>query len=261
MTPMTKWAPAHLPLAFLDQALLQTRWSCVLARAQPTVPCFRGTSKPPPWSWYPAFPTCSAYFHSDGTELLRSPLSHVVIDDGRRYLERTAEHYDVITLDPPPPVPAAGTSLLYSTEFYAIINRRLAPGGILQQWLPRGGQGGPGRSRWCAGGTFPYVRVFHALDGEGFHFLASESGFLLRTPRELAQRLPARAAQDLVEWGPKTEPQAQFAIILNRELALDQMTSGLPRPRAPGQPPGKRILPVAPQSAGTLDIPRLAVPH
>ena len=62
-------------------------------------------------------------------------MSHIVIDDGRRYLERTNDQYDVITRDPPPPVETAGTSLLYSAEFYSTIRRRLRPGGMLQQWL------------------------------------------------------------------------------------------------------------------------------
>jgi spermidine synthase len=78
------------------------------------------------------------FLHADGPDLLRSPLANVVIDDGRRYLERTSAQYDVITIDPPPPVEAAGSSLLYSKEFYATINRRLRPDGILQQWLPYG---------------------------------------------------------------------------------------------------------------------------
>ena len=59
-----------------------------------------------------------------------------MVDDGRRYLERTGEKFDVIAIDPPPPVNAAASSLLYSEEFYAAAKRHLQPGGILPQWLP-----------------------------------------------------------------------------------------------------------------------------
>ena len=134
LTPITKFM-AHLPLAFLDHPPKNA-----------LVVCFgMGTTYRSLLSWdipvtavelVPSVPRVFGYFHADGPALLRSPLSHVVIDDGRRYLERTSEQYDVITIDPPPPVQAAGSSLLYSKEFYAIINRRLRPGGILQQWLP-----------------------------------------------------------------------------------------------------------------------------
>ena len=124
LTPITKMM-AHLPLAFLDH----TPRSALVV-------CFgMGTTYRSLLSWdiqttavelVPSVPRLLPYYHRDGAELMKSPLSHVVIDDGRRYLERTSEQYDVITIDPPPPVEAAGTSLLYSKEFYSIIRRRLA---------------------------------------------------------------------------------------------------------------------------------------
>jgi len=47
--------------------------------------------------------------------------------------------------------------------------------------------------------SFPYVRVFHSFDGRGFHFLASNQRLAQGTAQELAERMPARAAQDFVE--------------------------------------------------------------
>jgi hypothetical protein len=55
--------------------------------------------------------------------------------DGRRELLRSAERYDLITLEPPPPS-AAGVVNLYSSEFYALAAARLTPGGLLAQWWP-----------------------------------------------------------------------------------------------------------------------------
>ena len=121
---------------------------------------------------------------------------------------------------------AAGTSLLYSKEFYSIISRRLAPDGILQQWLPCGDAVVKAAVARAVQESFPYVRVFHSLDDRGFHFLASNQPIAPRTPRELADRMPATAAADFVEWGPEASPEGQFGIILSRELSLDQMISG-----------------------------------
>jgi spermidine synthase len=226
LTPMTKLM-AHLPLASLNHA---PRSALVV--------CFgMGTTYRSLLSWdiqttavelVPSVPRLFPYFHSDGAELMRSSLSHVVVDDGRRYLERTSEQYDVITIDPPPPVEAAGTSLLYSKEFYSIIRRRLVPGGILQQWLPTGDAVVKTAVARALQESFPYVRLFHSLDGRGIHFLASNQAIVLRTPHELAERMPAKAAQDLVEWGPEPTAERQLAIILSRELSLDQMTSRAP---------------------------------
>jgi len=226
LTPMTKLM-AHLPMVFLDHP-----------PSSALVVCFgMGTTYRSLMSWnvqitavelVPSVPHLFGYFHPDGPRLLEEPLSHVVIDDGRRYLERTNEQYDVITLDPPPPVEAAGTSLLYSAEFYSTIRRRLRPGGMLQQWLPRGDAVVQAAVARALQQSFPYVRVFHSLDNRGFHFLASEHPIVNRTAQDLADRMPRSAAQDLIEWGPAPSPAEQFSIILGRELALDQMISGAP---------------------------------
>jgi predicted membrane-bound spermidine synthase len=55
--------------------------------------------------------------------------------DGRQELLRSAERYDLITLEPPPPS-AAGVVNLYSRDFYRLAAARLAPHGIVAQWLP-----------------------------------------------------------------------------------------------------------------------------
>ena len=115
LTPITKMM-AHLPLAFLDR---QPQDALVI--------CFgMGTTFRSLHSWgipvtvvelVPSVPRLFGYFHSDASQVLNSPLSHVVVDDGRRYLGHTDAQFDVITIDPPPPVEAAGSSLLYSEDF------------------------------------------------------------------------------------------------------------------------------------------------
>ncbi len=59
----------------------------------------------------------------------------VVFDDGRHYLRASARRYDVISFEPPPPR-AAGVVNLYTTEFYRQAKARLAPGGVVAQWIP-----------------------------------------------------------------------------------------------------------------------------
>jgi len=219
---------AHMPLAFLDHPPQNA-----------LVVCFgMGTTFRSLLSWgipatavelVPSVPKLFGYYHPDGLQLLRSPLSRVVIDDGRRYLERTSGQYDVITIDPPPPVQAAGSSLLYSKEFYAIIQRRLRPGGILQQWLPNGDAVVRASIARAVMESFPHVRVFRSVQGWGWHFLASNQPLPQRTAAELAGRLPANAARDLVEWDPDRTPEVEFADILKKEVSLDQMIAEAPR--------------------------------
>jgi spermidine synthase len=226
LSPVTKMM-AHLPLASLPHP-----------PANALVICFgMGTTFRSLLSWnisttavelVPSVPRMFWYFHSDAPELLRSPLAHVVIDDGRRYLERTTDTYDVITIDPPPPVEAAGSSLLYSKEFYATLKSRLRAGGILQQWLPRGDHVDRAAVARALKESFPYVRVFYVNPHWGTHFIASMQPLHRWTAEELAQHMPASAASDLVEWGPQPDPQGRFAAVLKNEISLDQMIAEAP---------------------------------
>ncbi|MFN8177605.1 MAG: fused MFS/spermidine synthase [bacterium] len=60
---------------------------------------------------------------------------HVAIQDGRHWVQADRDLWDVITLEPPPPL-NAGVGDLYSKEFYEICRDHLAPGGVLCQWFP-----------------------------------------------------------------------------------------------------------------------------
>jgi spermidine synthase len=176
----------------------------------------------------PSVPRMFWYYHPDGPQLLSSPLSHVVIDDGRRYLERTTQQFDVITIDPPRPMEAAGSSLLYSKEFFLTVRKRLRPGGILQMWFPGGDAAVDAAVARAMMESFPYVRTFHCFWGWGFHFIASNDPIPSRTAAQLVERLPAKAVEDLIEWGPQSTAEGEFASILDRELSLDQVIAEAP---------------------------------
>src|SRR5579863_1916433 len=170
------------------------------------------------------------FFHADANQLLRSPLSQLVIDDGRFYMERSSQQYDVIAIDPPPPVEAAGSSLLYSKQFYSIAKLHLAPDGILQQWFPMGTRD-PAIIAAVAKSlheSFPYVRVFGSIEGWGYHFLASKSPLALPSAATLAGRLPSTAVTDLLEWGPAPTAEEQFARVLKQERSMDALIAQNP---------------------------------
>jgi len=66
---------------------------------------------------------------------LEDPRVHVHVEDGRFYLQTTERRYDLVTSEPPPPK-YAGVVNLYSREYFELVRRRLAPGGITTYWLP-----------------------------------------------------------------------------------------------------------------------------
>ena len=224
LTPITKMM-AHLPLAALGRP-----------PQNGLVICFgMGTTFRSMLTWkidttavdlVPSVPAMFGYYHPDGPELLKSPLAHVVIDDGRRFLEGSATQYDVITLDPPPPVGAPTSSLLYSREFYGVVKSHLRPGGILQMWLPGGDAGTRASSAKALKESFPYVRSFESTENWGLHFLASMQPLAFTGGADLAARLSPESAADLVEWGPAATAADQFNLLLAKERNLDSLIGG-----------------------------------
>ncbi|SMC24123.1 spermidine synthase [Desulfacinum hydrothermale DSM 13146] len=57
------------------------------------------------------------------------PRVELVVGDGRAYLEATNERFHVILLDLSDPVDDSPAVLLYTSEFFQIVRRRLQPGG------------------------------------------------------------------------------------------------------------------------------------
>ena len=231
LTPITKMM-THLPLALLSH---EPRKGLVLCLGM-------GTSFRSMLAWgidatvvelIPSVPTLLTYFHADFDTLLASPAAHVVVDDARRFLERSDQRFDVIVIDPPPPLAAAASSLLYSVEFYEIAARRLVPGGILQQWLPGGDSIVISAAAKALASRFPHVQVFASMEGRGggLHFLASEQPIPERTPAEAAERLPPAARADLIEWGPQRSAEAQLASVLDRKRSFQLLID-----RAPNAP-------------------------
>jgi spermidine synthase len=223
LTPITKMM-AHLPLAF------------AIHPHNALIGCFGlGTSHRSALSWglnstvvelIPSVPRLFSYYHADADELLKSPRSRLIIDDGRRYLERSRDTFDVIVIDPPPPLEAAASSLLYSREFYEIAKKRLSDGGILRQWLtPYGDDVARCAVARALTESLPYVGAF---GGFGIHFLASRHPLPPTPGATLANRLPPGAQLDLVEWGPRSTAEEQFDRILENEIPVQQLIAKSP---------------------------------
>jgi predicted membrane-bound spermidine synthase len=75
------------------------------------------------------------WFSQANRDALGDPRLRLAIDDGRSFIERGAEKYDVI-ISEPPNLWVSGVSGLFTREFYQAAKARLRPGGMLCQWLP-----------------------------------------------------------------------------------------------------------------------------
>ena len=222
LTPITK-VMAHLPLAVNNHA-----------RSGLVIYFGMGTTFRAMHSWginttvvelSRSVPDSYGFFFSDSQEIVSDPKVSVIIDDGRRYLVRSNKTFDVITIDPPPPVQAAASSLLYSKEFYDIVKAHLAPNGILQQWFPDTHSDGTilyavARS---LRESFPYVVAFKSIEDWGYHFLASMTPIEEITPTQFVERLPEGAKRDLMEWNSHITVKKMAENILSRRTDIEKL--------------------------------------
>jgi spermidine synthase len=150
----------------------------------------------------PSVPKLFGFYFADGPDLLRSGADRIriEIDDGRRYLDRTRSTFDIISLDPPPPIEAAASSLLYSKQFYQSALPRLRPNGILQAWLPAGDRATLFGVTQALLESFPHVRAFRSVKGWGIHFLASRNPIPRLTAEQMLALMPPAAVRDMTEW-------------------------------------------------------------
>ncbi len=220
LTPITK-VMAHLPLAVNNNA------------KSGLIICFgMGTTFRAMQSWgidttvvelSRSVTESFGFFFPDFENVISDPKAHIVVDDGRRYLLRGNRKFDVITLDPPPPIEAAASSLLYSKEFYDVVKAHLAPGGILQQWFPGGEENIQYAVVRSLGESFPYVVAFKSIEDWGYHFLASASPIPEIAPAEFVARLSGPAKRDLMEWNSSISLELMAENILSRRTDIAKL--------------------------------------
>jgi len=74
------------------------------------------------------------YFEEANHGLLSDPRFHLLLGDGRTYLQQTSRSFDLIVSQPTNPW-VAGVTNLFTREFFRIARERLAPGGVLAVWV------------------------------------------------------------------------------------------------------------------------------
>lgn len=67
--------------------------------------------------------------------LLGDPRIRFVVGDGRRFMMQSQERFDIIEADALRPA-SAYSGTLYSREYFELMRRRLAPGGLAVTWAP-----------------------------------------------------------------------------------------------------------------------------
>jgi spermidine synthase len=82
----------------------------------------------------PAVVEAAAFFAKENREVLKNPKARVAIADGRNFLLASDGGYDVIISEPSNPW-MRGIGNLFSLDFYELTAQRLAPKGMVCQWI------------------------------------------------------------------------------------------------------------------------------
>lgn len=200
LTPITKMM-AHLPLALCREKPQSALIIC-LGMGSTYRSALSWNIKATAVELVPSVKEAFGYYFADADKIMNNPRGRIVIDDGRRFLKRSTEMFDVITIDPPPPLESSGSSLLYSKEFYDLTRRHLKKNGILHQWFPCGEFKIAQAITRALSDAFPHIRVYQSVEGWGLHFLASQSPIDVPVPQIVLSRIPEEARKDMMEWYP-----------------------------------------------------------
>jgi hypothetical protein len=84
----------------------------------------------------PTVPGRMPVFFPDAERFLHHPKGRVIVSDGRNYVRLSRETYDLVAVDPAPPIESAGSVVLYTREFLTEGKGRLRPGGVFMLWIP-----------------------------------------------------------------------------------------------------------------------------
>ena len=113
------------------------------------------------------------YYHVDAEEILKKKNVHVVAADGRNYLLLSEKKYDIITIDPPPPIYSAGTVNLYTREFLTTCRAHLTRHGVICLWFPGGTQQEVKSVLKTFYMVFPNITVWSGPHNFGFYFIGT----------------------------------------------------------------------------------------
>ncbi|MDI1354030.1 MAG: fused MFS/spermidine synthase [bacterium] len=140
------------------------------------------------------------YYHKDAGAVLSNKRVHPFVDDGRNFLLMREKKYDVIVLDPAPPLWSAGTVNLYTVNFFDLCRKRLNTHGIMCLWIPPDSKTEIKMIMRSFYEIFPKTIVFGGPSYPGFFLLGSDSDLEADPARFASADRDSLIMHDLNEW-------------------------------------------------------------
>jgi spermidine synthase len=181
-----------------------------------------------------AVPAAASLFEPQNNAVMNDPRFRLHIADGRQYLLRSDETYDVIMVDSTHPK-AVDSWVLYTLEFYRLLEQHLADDGIAVQWVPLHGLSEQEFKIIVRtfSEAFPHVTVWVNAGFETYGPVAYVKLVGTRQPltidyKELALRLGEPRIKDDLEPYGMASPAAILSSFLASGASARAWTDGLP---------------------------------
>lgn len=143
---------------------------------------------------------CFEFYHDDAEKIKKQPNIKLYAEDGRNFLAVRKGLYDVITIDPAPPIYSAGTVNLYTREFLQSCKARIKKKGAVCLWLPPDHASELLMIMKTFVNVFPGASLWGGLTYPGLYLIGGHQSFA-QTPESLEQLTEKLSTiSDLSEW-------------------------------------------------------------
>jgi spermidine synthase len=170
-------------------------------------------------------------YHRDARAVLAAPNVRVRVGDGRNWLLLSERKYEVITVDPAPPIYSAGTVNLYSREFMQLAKDALTEDGVAQFWVSSVVT--PDEFRMLIAtfrSVFPEGTVWSGNKIPGYFLIGARNGPLRIDPESFRRRWAQPAVRaDLAEWDDLfVAPEAAMELYVAGGERMAALAGGAP---------------------------------
>jgi spermidine synthase len=171
---------------------------------------------------------CFRYYHDNAEEILSRENVSPVVGDGRNFLLLSSEKYDIITVDPSPPIYSAGTVNLYTFEFFSLCKEHLMQGGVMCLWFPISPEEDTLSILKTFYSVFPNMTVWEGPHGPGLYIIGTLAETRIDKSKIEQAFTNPRLLEDLSEYDNScvTSSQLLNLLILQEKSDIENVTRG-----------------------------------
>jgi spermidine synthase len=160
---------------------------------------------------------CFKYYHDNAQAILNQQNFNLIAEDGRNFLMLSSKKYDVITVDPSPPIYSAGTVNLYTQEFFSLCKEHLTPDGIMCLWFPGGTKDENMSIMKTFYSVFPNMTVWRGPNNRGFYIIGAHKEINIDRSKIKKAFNNRKLLKDLSEYNDSCMSSSQLLNLLKWE--------------------------------------------